>query len=382
MMHAHRSMCVVLLVVAMLGLGGCFTFPGALREFDAVARIDVDPQTQTGRAPLVYERDPARYRWGLRQIEGTGIDQAWIWLFGVRPVPNRVSNPTAFARRRLRILASLAEGDLRRTALVAQRVHLVASADTSQLNRIEALRAASRLLRGLRVDPLATVQIRGVQPIDLSKLETGWPDGERRDAETRTEYLVALLDVSRAPANDLSVQRQAIRLLSSAERLERDPVVQRATRVALRQVIDFGLSSVLLQALQEPEVPPEEREVAFHELRTLGGPDSMPTLIAFLSDVRRDFGYLREQPTDLRRTIVAACSRLRGSLVVAGFPIGLRGQLGPSPVQILYDVAINDFDKGLRAVALEGLSFTLDRPLDPDPSWAREWYQEWALRRL
>ncbi|MEO0762611.1 MAG: hypothetical protein AAFZ09_12515, partial [Pseudomonadota bacterium] len=46
------------------------------------------------------------------------------------------------------------------------------------------------------------------------------------------------------------VQRQVMRLLANAERYEPDPVVRRATRVALRQVIDYGLSAVLFQALR------------------------------------------------------------------------------------------------------------------------------------
>jgi hypothetical protein len=367
------------LVVASFA-SGCAQYPTVRMEFDSATGFDAAAQEPR---ELDYRDEVMRWPWALRQIEGTGVDGLFAFLFGAQPGPTRIDNPSEFVRERLQLMTELSEDDLGRIAETSLRVLWIAwaaAADPQPLNQMVAIDCMAALLEVLGVDPLdvpfptgdpEAVERTAVWIAAVEQNSAGRRAGPL-DEEARTAYLEVLGKLSERPTVRPSQDRQVIRVLLQAARQETDPTLRAAVVVSLRTALGNALGHQLRIKLRDPAA--DVREAALLALYRLSGPRVVPVSLFALAGARRGSATYDQSP-DFRRTWVRLCAQLPREWVFESY------QGGPTPIEFLYDTAKGDEDPGLQLVALDAMARCLAKPISFDPQWADEWWRLYALSR-
>lgn len=369
------------LVVLLAGMSACATFDNRLAELDSVMRFE---ESAGAAGPLEYREDPAVRPW----LVGSGSPLWWYGeLMGVEPVPTEAENPQAFARERIRWLVEEARGDLLRSSLVLRRLLLIADRDDAPLNRIVALDTAAMLCEAVGIDVLAGRMTARDEPGSEQvqrAVRTFQEHGPHQRqgplaAAHRDTYREALDVLTRTPRQTMRQRRLLVHNLEDAWRLEPDPDLAAATEGTLRRALGWAVQAVLFRSMKgfDGEGALVRRE-AIRIVHRLGGPPVLPVILAEIeipSALQAEQGSRFDPDPHVRLELVHLCGQVQGRAALQGHRLP-DGTQGPSPAEFLYEQVARQEPRmpGLRRVALEGLALTLGWPLQPDPTWAHDWW--------
>ncbi len=383
----------LLALACLLPLGAaCTNFERAVAEFDSVS-TRVDPALEPPQ--IAYQDRPMRMPWGIRQVEGSGLDRILIELLSIEPMPIEVGNPAELARDRMAGMVGTMGGDLHRIGLVTSRLLWVLDLDAHPLNQIHALLGLEQVMQAVQFDPigwheervlalaeedLSPTQRTQAMAAALAVLESGWPAtrqaplaGVERDA-----YRDALAQLGKWRFVDPSDQRKLILALARGLPLEPDRELRDDMARTLVRAIHHGIGTGLSRALRSDHHP-DLRDQTVRLLRRATSAYGVPFLLAQIA--RPAGGRPGENRYDssamVRRTLVGFCGQLPSDLLLVSY------ERGPTPAEFLYDVIREEPPiAGLQIAALEALAAAVNRPFSPDRAWADRWWQEYVERRI
>jgi hypothetical protein len=367
-----------LVLLLALGAAGCASFETTVAEFDGVTRTGPAHQDSD---EINYSTKVDRYPWGLRQIEGTGVDYLFTKILGVQREPTEVDDPVGFARDRIRDLAAKAPTEPAGLAEAVTRLLLVASKDQGALNRADAIQGLGSLASDvpMRLEPppkipLASDADRRASQEVVARLSTHWPASRPAPltTEQRKQHAEALDATASFGWNEPKQRRILVRALRTGYVLERDRELKEATKDALLRVMGAAMSAALWDGLMDPsEIVREEALVSLH---TVFGNAALPGALGRLSHESRSGQIVFDTSPDVRRRLL----HLLAGLDLAAFQERREGD--PSPLQFVAKAATGDPDAGVQMVALRTLAQKLDRPVSYDPAWAREWWADYVAQ--
>lgn len=383
-------------------LGACTT--SSLRYEEVLAGLDgvlvVEPPEAGKPARLRYRDEGPVAPWPLRFVLFVPL-QPLLRLFVGEPDIAVLDNPPGHARDLIETLGSKAAGDLLSSAEAATRLLPIAELDGSNLDRMVAIDALARICRSLAL-PLLPDLLRQEQyperdppwwsdALDALRQLRPLARGDRPlDDVAGERYRAALAQLTRRPLATAELRLKLISDLALAFATEQQPELQGPTAAALRLALQHGVDWLLLDLLagREPELQPT-RLLVLDLLHTAGGSDAVPVLLAWLAApgaaVDRFEGGL------MRLRLIQLCGQLdaaRGA-VAAQLP-GREAWEALSPLQFLCDQILppvgsdddlDPFGNPMRVPAQEALCYVLQRPIDYELQWVREWNQEFRQGR-
>ncbi len=389
-----RLACV--LAAAALFTGGACTVADnltageILSEYDNIVRVD--PPASSPR--LHYEKKAQVSSWYMRSFLFVPMRGVLGFLFG-RTHEAELENAKAHVRELLRELPDETGGDLVTCAQAATRYAWIAQLDANAQSRVVAIDGLAAMLQQLE-SPLFEGDLTRVgMPIDPSTLATaragvqlGRPDA-RGDAPLEPSrlqtYVHALGELTSAPLDGAAARVVLAEQLTQLYWLESEPTAQAAAAAALKASLRHVAEGVLVRIVADRAIEfVELRLCAMEQIRRLGGPRTVPLLLAVMSATPEQLGRqesLFDPDALVQLRLIHYCGQLSGEIATASVQLPQRsGVWSPREflaLTILQDEAI--YSK-LRTPALLALTWSLRRPrLDPDRAWVRQW---WETREL
>jgi hypothetical protein len=397
----------ILPLLGLLAVPACsisnLSVPMALRDLDAaveVRGVGVD-QSVSYRTEVVATAGIARW-WLLKPIR-----PVLLWIFGER-VPRTVENPSEYVRDLLTVLGDKATSDPLLCAELVQRFVRIAMLDPSALNRIVAIDGLARIAELRGVELLGTVAQDGVV---LAAPERGeeWlerfaalrpaarqPIGSALDEEQRAAYVSAMAGLVERPLPHWS-QRLALAVdLAHAVRDERQTDLRVAAGAALAKAVEHAVRWAVLESLagRDPEWV-EVRVRALEALRSSGGPDSMPLLLALLAASPEAIAAGTpqfEEAEPMRLRLIRLCGQLDEARALRSVSLPMRGSWERvAPAEFLARTALvgDPYSSAFALPAREALAVCLNRTTSDlagdleriGEDWVAAWYADFQSRR-
>jgi hypothetical protein len=323
--------------------------------------------------------------WLLAPIRG-----ALGFVFGRRG-EDELEQPAAHVRVLLRELPDETGGDLLTCAGTAARLSWLLEFEPNAQTKVIALDGLARMAQQLRLElfvpPLETLgtaldQQRllmaqaGVQTgRPLARPATGFGELQQRP------YREALGILTEAPLAEPAARTLVVQQLIELYATESDRELRQVAATALRAGLVHLIQGCLLRAVQgrAPEYA-ELRLCAMEQVRRLGGPATVPLLLATMiaSPAERAAGApLFDDDALVQLRLIHYCGQLGGDAgdAVVRLP-GRQDWQTMSPRFFLATTILNEqaYYSKLRTPALVALTWSLGQPrLDPDPDWVRRW---------
>ena len=311
------------------------------------------------------------------------------WLFGTRG-PMELAAPVGHVRELLSELPDETSGDLLLCALTASRLAWLAEFDASVQTRIVAIDGLVDMLQQLQLaafkppfDALGTPATAEQLAIARAGVQGGRPDARSAAATTATlrPYREALASLSARPLADAEARIRLVEELTQFLASESDATTAEATALALRTAIVHMTEGVLLRVVEGRQ--PDSvlvRLAAMEQIRRLGGPPTVPLLLAAMaaSPAAIGAGVPRFDADEvIRLRLIHYCGQLRGEALrtVVTLP-GRASWVALSPAEFLSTTILNEKNhySKLRTPALVAFTWALSRPrLDPDVDWVVQW---------
>ena len=203
-------------------------------------------------------------------------------------------------------------------------------------------------------------------------------------ADERTASLQALQAVVAAPLSGLAARLQLAQQLALLQYEAADAEIAAAADAALQAALTHVVRGVLIDLCRSRAADLSEvRLCAIEHFRRLGGPASVPLLVALTTatpeQIRR--GEDRFEPDPLvRLRLLSYAGQLRGELAQQQVLLpGVEAWATLSPAEFLAHTILNEqsYYSRLRVPALKTLSLSLERPtFDYDVAWVRTWLEE------
>jgi hypothetical protein len=291
----------------------------------------------------------------------------------------------------LRELPDETGGDLLTCAGTAARLSWLLEYEPNAQTKLIALdglaRMAQQLQLALFVPPLETIGAAlDEQQLLLAQagVQTGRP--QVRPAQGFGElqqrpYRDALATLTAAPLAEPAARTLLVQQLIELVAAETDRELRQAAVTALRAGLVHLVQGGLLRAVQgrAPEFA-ELRLCAMEQIRRLGGPATVPLLLATMiaSPVERAAGAtLFDDDALVQLRLIHYCGQLGGETADAVVRLpGRQDWQTMSPRFFLATSILNEqaYYSKLRTPALVALTWSLGQPrLDPDPEWVRRW---------
>lgn len=384
---SRRSTGVLLLATA----AGCsvadnLSSDEILAEVDAIVRVEGAGNDRRIR----YAERAEVSAWYMRFWLLVPIRGGLGFVFGRRG-ETELEQPAAHVRTLLRELPDETGGDLLTCAGTAARLSWLLEYEPNAQTKLIALdglaRMAQQLQLALFVPPLETIGAA----IDEQRLllaqagvQTGRP--QVRPAQgfgelQQREYRDALATLTAAPLAEPAARTLLVQQLSELVAAETDRELRPAAVTALRAGLVHLVQGCLLRAVQgrAPEFA-ELRLCAMEQIRRLGGPATVPLLLATMiaSPVERAAGAtLFDDDALVQLRLIHYCGQLGGATADAVVRLpGRQDWQTMSPRFFLATSILNEqaYYSKLRTPALVALTWSLGQPrLDPDPEWVRRW---------
>ena len=370
---------------ALLGAAAC-TVADNLSSTEILTEVDAILRPEPQR--IAYAQRAEVSSWYMRWWLFVPIRGALGLVLGGTH-EEELENPAAHVRDLMRELPDETGSDLITCAQAATRVAWVAELETNAQSRVVAVDGLAAMLaqlgESLFQGDLTRVGVV-IEPARLAAARAGVglgrPD-KRGDAPfddaRRTGYVDALTELTSAP-----VDRPAARINLADDMIalyatEPDATARAAAEAALRASLRFVAESVLLRIVSGREAEfVELRLCAMEQIRRLGGPRTVPLLLAVMTATPEQSA--RGEPQFDRPLVHLALIHYAGQLSgeLASTSVQLPGRtLAYTPREFLAATVLKEdthYSK-LQTPALLALTWSLRRPrLDPDDAWVREWW--------
>jgi hypothetical protein len=314
------------------------------------------------------------------------------WIFGTR-TEDELDPPAGHVRELLLELPDETGSDLLVCAGAITRLSWLAEFETNAQTRVVAIDGLSRLVQQLELPLFAAEFQQLAEPLAPQALllaragvQTGRPSVRPTSAWTeaqRRPYREALQNLTSAPLAEPVARILLVQELTELRAEESDRELQPAADAALRAGIVHLVQGVLLRAVQgQAREYVELRLCAMEQIRRLGGPRTVPLLLAVMaaSPTETASGQPLYDPDDLvRLRLIHYCGQLGGDLADAVVQLpGRADWQTQSPRYFLATTILNEqaYYSKLRTPALVALTWSLQRPsVDPDPAWVSRWRQ-------
>lgn len=407
-----------LLALAALATLSCGCYVSNLSYAEVERDLDalVEVEGTEGSERLVYRETAEVSTWYARATLLVPLRPLLIWTFGGTSLRD-IDRPSEAVRELMVELAPKSGADPLRVAASMQRIVRIAELDTSPLNRMLALEALADLASACELPVAAGITEAiatrpGELPAALEDFRSLRPAGRTPpnaplSPALATRYRAALQALVAVPLASWQQRIGLVADLATALREERVAELGDATAAALEAAFTHTVRWTLVRALQGSDPNwVEVRRCAMDILHRLGGPDTVPLLLALLTmdpqrTTQRDAaqtvqigGVLYERhPLILLRLI-----HLSGQLDVerARRSVQLPGReswQAIAPIDFLAQLALvkDDPFQELRIPATEALALCIRRgrlglgeaepglPVQPsaDLDWVRSWYDEY-----
>ncbi len=383
-----------LAVFGLLLAGACsvadnLSYDEIVVELDGIVRIE-----GSGTQRRVAYADRAETSgWYMRWFLLVPIRGALGLLFGPRQ-DGAIENPAGHVRELLRELPDETGSDLLACANATSRLAWIAELENNGESRIVAIDGLASVITEQQIDLFGRPLDRLGSSLDAARVATARAGLQVARPEVRGNaqwddvrlrpYLDALTAIVADPLDDWVLRLLLVEDLSELYRTERDERVRPATASALRTALGYCVQGVLLRAIQGRDpLLVEVRLCAMEQIRRLGGPRTVPLMLAVMAAspaqlARGESQFDSDYLVQLR--LIHYCGQLQGDLATTEVRLGAREQWETvSPADFLAQTVLNEqtYYSKLRTPALTALSWSLRRPrFDPDPAWVREWLKE------
>ena len=381
---------------ASLALGACSVADNLAAD---EMLVEVDNIVQLGGSgaerTIVYSERADVTAWYMRFWLCWPIRGPLGWMFGSRANEKLVA-PIAHVRELLVELPDETGGDLLLCALTASRLAWLAEFDASVQTRVVAIDGMVQMLQQLElaafVPPYATLGMpASAEQLAIARagLQAGRPDVRAADAPAASllPYREALRSVAARPLADAEARIRLVEELTQLFATEPDPETEAAVASALRAALVHMTEGVLLRIVDGRAADAVlVRLAAMEQIRRLGGPATVPLLLAAMATSPAAIGsgvprFDADELVELR--LIHYCGQLRGDALdtIVTLP-GRTDWVGLSASEFLSTTILNEKNhySKLRTPALVAFTWALSRPrLDPDVEWVKQWREAHQL---
>ena len=381
--------CLVALLTSACSVADNLSYDEIVTELDGIVTI-------TGKGTdrrVVYAETAAVSAWYMRQFWLVPVRWMLGPLLGYRHATT-IENPAGHVRDLLRELPDEMGSDIMAVAQATTRLGWIAELDQNGNSRVVALDglAAAAQALGLELFVDSVEDLGKVSTVEQMEAARAVIAGARPDLratprleDTRLDgYCGALGALVERPLAEWTQRLLLVQDLIELLGGERDERVRPACAAALRAAVEHCVEGVLLRAVQGRDSRfVEVRLCAMELVRRLGGPRSVPLLLAVMSAspeqlARFESRYDPDPLVQLR--LIHYCGQLRGSLATTEVRLhGRENWEAIAPVDFLAQAILTEqaYYSKLRTPALAALSLALERPrVEQDATWVREWYRE------
>lgn len=362
----------------------CLSSGEILEELDEIVRInDTD-----GNREIAYARRAKVSSWYMHHALFAPIRAPMALLFG-RRTEMALENPGSHVRELLRELPDETGGDLVTCAAATSRFGWLAELDNNPETRVLAIDGLSRVCRQLQIKPFAGSFVEMSTPLAGNQLElarasirsmrpSARPDGQLGSLEGYRDALVSI--VSR-PLADWQERLLLVEDLGALLVREVDAQARPHVDEGLRAAIGHCVRGILLSTIKgRYRRFAEVRLCAMEQVRRLGGPRTVPLMLAAMAatPLERTTGVEPYDPDTLvQLRLIHYCGQLSGDLAHAVVHLpGRQEWEASSAAEYLARIVLSETDyySKLRTPAIVALTWCLGRDkIDPSPEWVRAW---------
>lgn len=359
-------------------------------ELDGIATfVGTGPSRQVQyaeRAPVAawYMRSPLT--WPLRWPLG--------FLFGARH-EGELDNAAGHVRELLVELPDEAAGDLVACSDAFVRLAMFAEVDPGVATQITAMACLSQLAVRLQLPMFAgAMESFGLQadPTRLAAaraaIRLGRPEQRPTqdwDAARAANYREALATLVERPLPGWIDRLALVGELATLWQLETDAELRVHLGTVLRTATAQALELLLLRKVQgqQPELA-DVRLSAMQAIRSLGGPRTVPLLLAFMAapanEVRAGSTRRFDPDSLVQLRLIHLCGQLRGELALQALHLPNRDAWEPiAPAEFLAMTVLNeqDYFSTLRIPAMAALALSLGLPrITYEVDWVAQWLKD------
>ena len=389
MMHMIGC-CVAVAAAAMLpscSVAVGLTSGELLEELDEIVRVD---STDNSDRQIAYAERARVSSWYMHNALLIPVRGPAAWLFG-RRTEMAIENPRQHVQELLEELPDETGSDLPVSAAAISRLGWLAELDRNAQTRIIAIDGLARISQQLSLKPFEGSASNLSTSIDLDVLSlarngirTSRPSARGEASGTLEPYRIALAQISSAPLPRWDDRLMLVEDLGELLASETDARARPWLTAALEQAIQHCVRGVLLGTIKDRDSRwIEVRLCAMEQIRRLGGPRSVPLMLATMaaSPQERVAGLSWFDPDPLiQLRLIHYCGQLSGDLseAVVRLP-GRQDWEATTPTEFLARTVLSerDYYSKLRIPAIVALSWSLGRQkIDPDPAWVRKWNEE------
>ena len=371
-------------VLASCSVSVALTSGEILEEIDAIVTIAGEGNDRE----VVYANRAKVSAWYMHNALLQPIRVPLAWTFG-RQVELPLDNPGQHVRELLAQLPNVTAANLTTCSAAASRFGWLAELDTNAQTKVLAIDGLSRICRQLGLRPFAGDFFALSTPIDpaLFAVSRARIQSSRRSArgdpdnEKLEPLQQAMADISAAPLFAWDDRLLLIEDLVALHAEETNPQARAMVAAALRRAIEHATRTILLDTITRRDRRfAEVRLCAMEQIRRLGGPRTVPLMLATMAATRAQrSANIPEFDSDplVRLRLIHYCGQLRGDLANEAVALPGRQEWEASTAsEFLARIVLTerDYYSKLRTPAIVALSWCLGREtIDPDPAWVREW---------
>lgn len=381
-----RALLLACLPAAACSVAANLSADEILTEVDAIVRIE-----GSGRdLQLRYAERAQVAMWYTRAWLTQPVRWPLVWVFG-RTGEQVLEDARRHVRELLLELPDEVGGDLLVAAKAASRLAWMAQLETSSHSRIVAIDGLAAIAQDLGLGLFAGNYTSFGVPADPARLavaragvQAGRPDvrpAAVADGPALSTYADALAQLTQAPLEDALARLALLEEVAGLFAAETADSIRTAVAASLRSTLGHAIEGLLVDIVQSRAPDSVDlRLCAMEQIRRLGGPRTVPLLLAVMaaSPAQLARGEERYDPDPLvQLRLIQYCGQLRGELALTAARLpGRQGFESFAPADFLAITILTqpDYYSKLRTPALVALSWSLQRPrFDPDLAWVKEW---------
>jgi len=384
-----------LLLAACLSAASCSSVADVLsgdeilEEIDEIVLLEGSGQDLS----IVFRTEEVKLSaWYMRQVLLAPIRGGLAFVFGRHQI-SELKNPGAHIRELLRELPYETGSGLRLCAAATSRYGWLAELAPNAETRILSIDGLAAVCEELGIEPFAGDLNEFGRPAPAAECDAARDSlralrpTQRGDAPLSdvalVPYRTALRTITERPLADWAARLALVEDLAGLLARERDERCVPWTEDALRRAIAHCVAGILVHTIEGRDIGfAEVRLCAMEQIRRLGGPRTVPMMLAAMtaSPAQRQAGEPQFDPDELvRLRLIHYCGQLdeQNANTLVRLP-GRSDWEASTAVEFLARTVLSErnYYSRLRTPALVALTWCLQRErVDPDPAWVRDWIE-------